>query len=93
MVHVLKEVTKAVLGAVAQLRKRLAADAPELPRGRPASKAARHAARRKKRLVRKVGDLFECRYLFVRRHLTVSEREALTRITSVLSWKFAHKPS
>jgi hypothetical protein len=79
--HVLKEVTKAVLGAVAQLRKRLAADAPELGRGRPASKAARLAARRKKRIERKVGDLFEHRYLFVRRHLTASERKALMRIT------------
>ena len=38
--HVLKEVTKAVLGAVAKLRKGLAADAPKLTRGRPGSKAA-----------------------------------------------------
>ena len=33
--HVLKEVTKAVLGAVAKVRKHLAADAPQLTRGRP----------------------------------------------------------
>jgi hypothetical protein len=79
--QVLKGVTKAVLGAVARLRKRLAADAPKLTRGRPASKAARRAARRKKRIERKVGDLFEHRYLFVRRHLTASERKTLTRIT------------
>jgi hypothetical protein len=79
--HVLKEVTKAVLGAVAKLRKGLAADAPKLGRGRPASKAAKHAARRKKRIEQKVGDLFEHRYLLVRRHLTASERKTLTRIT------------
>jgi hypothetical protein len=79
--HVLKEVTKAVLGAVAKLRKGLAAEAPKLARGRPASKAAKWAARRKKRIERKVGDLFEHRYLFVRRHLTASERKTLTRIT------------
>ena len=79
--HVLKEVTKAVLGAVAKLRKGLAAAAPKLGRGRPASKAARRAARRKKRIEQKVGDLFEHRYLFVRRHLTDSERKTLTRIT------------
>jgi Transposase len=79
--HVLKEVTKAVLGAVAKLRKRLASDAPKLTRGRPASKAARRAAGRKKRIERKVGDLFEHRYLFVRRHLTATERKTLTRIT------------
>ncbi len=40
--HVLREVTKAVLSAVAQERKRLAATMPKLPRGRPrADKAAR----------------------------------------------------
>jgi Transposase len=79
--HVLKEVTKAVLGAVAKLRQGLAAAAPKLGRGRPASKAARRAARGKKRIEQKVGDLFEHRYLFVRRHLTDSERKTLTRIT------------
>jgi hypothetical protein len=79
--HVLREVTKAVLSAVAQERKRLAADAPQLPRGRPGTKAARRAARRKKRIERKVGDLFEHRYLFVRRQLTASERATLRRVT------------
>jgi hypothetical protein len=79
--HVLREVTKAVLSAVAQERKRLAAGAPTLPRGRPGSKAARRAARRKKRIEQKVGDLFEHRYLFVRRQLTASERATLGRIT------------
>jgi hypothetical protein len=74
-------VTKAVLSAVAQERKRLAAGAPKLPRGRPGSKAARRAARRKKRIEGKVGDLFEHRYLFVRRQLTASERTTLRRIT------------
>jgi predicted metalloprotease len=79
--HVLKEVTKAVLGAVAKPRKGLAATAPKLARGRPASKAARCAARRKKRTEQKVGDLFEHRYLFVRHRLTACEGKTLTRIT------------
>ena len=79
--HVLKEVTKAVLSAVAKLRKDLASGAPKLPRGRPSSKAARRAARRKKRIEGKVGELFEHRYLFVRHHLTASERKTLARIT------------
>jgi hypothetical protein len=79
--HVLKEVTKAVLSAVAKLRKDLAASAPKLPRGRPGSKAARRLARRKKRIERKIGALFEHRYLFVRHHLTDSERKTLARIT------------
>jgi hypothetical protein len=78
--HVLREITKAVLSAVAKLRKALAAGAPKLPRGRP-TKAAKQAARRKKRIERKIGDLFEHRYLFVQHHLTASERKTLARIT------------
>jgi hypothetical protein len=80
-VHVLREVTEAVLSAVAQERQRLAAGAPKLPRGRPGTEATRRAARRKKRIEQKVGDLFEHRYLFVRRQLTVSERATLRRVT------------
>jgi len=79
--HVLREVTQAVLSAVAQERKRLAAGAPKLPRGRPGSKAARRSARRKKRIEAKVGELFAHRYLFVQRQLTRSERGTLRRIT------------
>jgi hypothetical protein len=79
--HVLKEVTKAVLGAVAKLRKDMAAGMPKLGRGRPASRAAKREARRKKRIEQKISDLFEHRYLFVKRHLTTSERKTLTRIS------------
>jgi hypothetical protein len=80
--HVLREVTRAVLSAVARERKRLAATAPKLPRGRPrADKATRRATRRQKAIQRKVGDLFENRYLFVQRHLTAAERATLQRIT------------
>jgi hypothetical protein len=79
--HVLREVTRAVLSAVAQERKRLTAGAPKLPRGRPGSKTARRAARRKRRNEGKVGDLFEHRHLFVQRQLTASERVTLRRIT------------
>ena len=78
--HVLREVTKAVLSAVAQERKRLAATAPKLPRGRP-SKAARRAARRKKQIEAKVGELFDHRFLFVQRQLSPTERATLTRIS------------
>ncbi len=80
--HILREVTKAILSAVAQERKRLAATAPKLPRGRPkATKAAQDAARCKKRIHRKIGDLFEHRYLFVQKHLSPSERMTLQRIS------------
>ena len=79
--HVLKELIKAVLRAVAKVRKELAAKKPTLSRGRPSSKQAKRAARRKKRIERKVGDLFEHRHLFVQHHLTDARRKTLRRIT------------
>jgi hypothetical protein len=79
--HVLKELTKAVLRAVAKVRKELAAGKPKLGRGRPSSAAARKAARRRKRIERKVGDLFEHRWLFVRHDLTPAQRRTLLRIS------------
>ena len=79
--HVLKELTKAVLRAVAKVRKELAAKKPKLSRGRPASKQAKRTARRKKQIERKIGDLFEHRHLFVRHHLTGAQRKTLRRIT------------
>ena len=78
---VLRAINKAVLSTVAQERQRLAASAPRLPRGRPGSKAARRAARRKQRIKPKVGALFEHHYLFVQRRLSRSERVTLQRIT------------
>ncbi len=55
--HVIAEVVKAVLGAVASERKGLAAKQPTLPQGRPRTKAAQKAARKKKRLAEKRTDL------------------------------------
>jgi hypothetical protein len=73
--HVLKELTKAVLHAVARIRKQLTARAPKLPRGRPrAALAARRQHRRAQRLQQRVADLFEHRHLFVRHHLTAAQR-------------------
>jgi Transposase len=79
--HVVREVVKAVLSAVAKVRKELTARAPKLGRGRPGTKAARCVARRKKRIEGKVGELFEHRHLFVRKRLSPSRRATLRRIT------------
>jgi hypothetical protein len=79
--HILAELNKAVLRAVAQVRKRLAAQKPKLPRGRPGTPEAKRKARRRRHLERKIGDLFEHRHLFVRRHLTPGERRTLQRIS------------
>jgi Transposase len=79
--HVVKEIVKAVLSAVASERKGLAAKQPKLPKGRPSTKVAKKAARKKKRLEQKGADLFTYRHLFVQHHLSPSERKRLWRIT------------
>lgn len=79
--HILKELTKAVLRAVAKVRKELAASKPKLGRGRPTTPAARKISRGRKRIDEKVGDLFEHRHLFVRHELTPSQRRTIHRIT------------
>ena len=81
--HVIKEITKGVLKAVAQVRERLAQSKPKLKRGRPSLKepAARRRARKSKAIQEQISDLFQDRYLFVRRRLKASERKRLMHIT------------
>jgi transposase len=81
--HIIKELTGAVLHAVAKIRKQLAAKLPGLPRGRP-SNANRRQVARVKRAQQRIADLFEDRYLFVTHHLTDSQRRTLQRITREL---------
>lgn len=78
--HVLAELTKAVLKAVAKVRKSLASTMPMLGRGRP-SKATKRLAQQRKRIQTKITDLFQHRHLFVQRGLTAAERKTLRRIT------------
>lgn len=82
--HVIKEINKAIIKAVARVRSALKARLPMLKRGRPSSKAARKAARKKRRLQAKVADLFEHRHLFVKRSLSAKEKKLLQRITRSL---------
>jgi hypothetical protein len=77
--HVLKEVIEAVLHAVAQVRKALAADRPRLPRGRP-PKRNRGVALRRQRLQERITALFQGRHLLVRRRLTAGEKKALAQL-------------
>jgi hypothetical protein len=79
--HVIAELTKAVLRAVAKVRKGLAAKIPKLPRGRPSSIAAKRAVRAKKRAADKITDLFDRRHLFVQHHLTPTEHKTLAQIS------------
>ncbi|MCH7808903.1 MAG: hypothetical protein IIB60_06730 [Planctomycetes bacterium] len=53
---------------------------PKLGRGRP-SKNTKKASQRKKRIEKKITDLFDNRYLFVKHHLTAGEKRTLKRIT------------
>lgn len=78
--HVLAELTKAVLKAVAKVRKSLAATMPKLGRGRP-SKAAKRLSRRRKRLQAEIADLFQHRHLFVQHGLPSREKRTLYSLT------------
>jgi hypothetical protein len=79
--HILKELTKAILRAVAQVRKDLATRKPPSKRGRPSTPAARRAVRHRARLQQKIGELFAQRYLFVQHDLTPAERRTFHHIT------------
>jgi phage tail protein X len=79
--HVIKDIVKAVVGAVASARKGLAAMQPKLPKGRPSTSAAKAAARTKKRLAAQGAALCTHRSLFVQRHLNNTERKTLWRVS------------
>jgi hypothetical protein len=79
--HVVAEVHKAVLGAVASARKGLAATPPKRPKGRPSTPAAKAAARTKKRRAAQGAALFTPRSLFVQRHLPTTARKTLWRVS------------
>ena len=79
--HIVAEVNKAILGAVASARKGLAAQQPKLPTGRPSTQAAKAAARTKKRLAAPGAALCTHRYLFVQRHLNKTARKTLWRVS------------
>jgi hypothetical protein len=77
--HVLKEITKAVLHALAVLRKELTAQIPKQPRGRPRQEQQGQAwlIGYQKRCV---AELFEHRHLFVRHHLSAAQQKQLRQL-------------
>jgi len=79
--HVLKEINKAILKAVAQVRREIKQKKRKRGRGRPGSTQAKRIARKNKRLQEKIADLFEYRYLFVKHTLSEKEKKTLQRIT------------
>ena len=80
--HILADLTKVVLRALARVRKRLAEQVPKLPRGRPKNTPeARRRHRRAQAIHRRIAELFEHRYLIVRHHLTTTQRTTLRRLS------------
>ena len=79
--HILKELTKVILRAVAKVRKKLAERKSKVKRGRPSTPTAKRAVRQRQRLQQKIADPFEHRYLFVQHELTLTQRRTLHRIT------------
>ena len=79
--HVIMEINRAILKAVAKIRRELKKKQPKVLRGRPSSDASKKAVRRKKRLQKKITDLFEYRYLFVQHTLTSKEKRTLQHIS------------
>ena len=81
--HVIKELTKGIVKAVAKERERLAQSKPKVKRGRPSStdKEARRLARKNTCMQQKISDVFQDRFLFVTRRLKPSERKRLLSIT------------
>lgn len=78
--HLIKEILSAVIHTLAKIRKTLRGSIPKRPRGRPSFKNKR-LHRRIERLQKRHAELFEHRYLFVRRQLTPAQRRTLQRIS------------
>jgi hypothetical protein len=76
--HIRKELTKAVLRVLAQLRKHSAERKPKLPRGRPRNTATDRTLHRQTRAIgQRVAALFEHRHRFVRHQRNAAERKLL----------------
>jgi Transposase len=78
--HVLKEINKSILHTLAKLRKELKGKIPKQGRGRP-NKQQSHQVRKIARQKQRVADLFEHRWLFVRHHLSASQKKQLRSLT------------
>jgi len=79
--HVVKEINKDIIKAVASVRRQLKQEKVKRPRGRPSGERAKQIVRKNKKVQKKIADLFEHRYLFVKHTLSVKEKKTLQRIT------------
>jgi hypothetical protein len=79
--HVIKEINKDIIKAVAAVRKELKQKKIKRQRGRPSSEPAKRIARENERIQARIAELFENRYLFVKHSLSDKEKKMLRRIT------------
>ena len=77
--HVLKEINEEVLHILSSARKEARAQLPRLPRGRP-SREKNPLVQEVLRKRKKLRDLFEGRFLFVKKKLTKKERRELRKL-------------
>jgi len=79
--HVVKEINKDIIKAVAAVRRQLKQEKAKRPRGRPSGDRAKQIVRKNKKVQKKIAELFEYRYLFVKHTLSIKEKKMLQRIT------------
>ena len=83
--HIVKEITKEIIKAVAQVRRQLKQTKIRCPKGRPSGSKAKRIACKNEKIQKKITYLFDHRYLFVQHSLTPKELKTLRRITRGLS--------
>lgn len=79
--HIISEITKDILMAVTQARRRLKQKKTKRPRGRPSGKDAKQIAQKNQQIQKEIAALFEHRHLFIQHTLTHKEQKILQRIT------------
>jgi len=79
--HVVKEINKDIIKAVAAVRRQLKQKKIKRPRGRPSGEQAKQITRKNKKVQKKIAELFEYRHLFVKHTLSVKEKKMLQHIT------------
>lgn len=79
--HIIKEINKDIIKAVAVVRRQLKQKKLKCQRGRPSGKDAKQIVRKNKQIQAKIAELFEQRHLFVKHALTQKEKKILQHIT------------
>jgi hypothetical protein len=79
--HIISEITKDILRAVTQARRRLKQKKTKRPRGRPSGKDAKQIARKNQQVQKEIAALFEHRHLFIQHTLSHKEKKIIQHIT------------